>query len=271
MTLRAHATLLRRLIARVEREPAIRFIELSCSLARGVGDELSDLDLGFGIADDHWPDALPAVAGMLDGVGELVDFLEHRMTEWGDVPHRRFFAQYRDSLQVDLVVLPVSLRPGMPVGNVALYDPDRRLAKTLTSNLERATAEEVREWAFLAWIALANVDKYLRRGSAWEALEQIHEARTHVWRLWAVASGVRFPAFGLTSALDHAPPATPARLELTVATLQLQSLRRAALVLASLLGQIAVAAAAAAGAAVPTAMASFISARLAQRDIGEDE
>lgn len=264
LTLPAHAALLRRLVGKAELEPAFRFLELCCSVARGAGDELSDLDVGLGIADEAWPEALSAVVPMLADLGDLVDLLEHRMAEWGDVPHRRFFAQYRDGLQIDLVALPVSRRPGMPDGNVALYDPDRRLARPLTSSVGRATAETVREWSFLGWIALANLDKYVRRGSAWEALEQLHEARTYVWRLWAAASGAPNPAFGLTTALDQSPPTTPLGLERSVATLELIGIRRAAIELASLLEQISATAAAGAGATVPDGMAAFISARLAE-------
>lgn len=266
LALQTHAMLLRRLVAKAERDPSVRFIELCCSVARGVGDELSDLDLGLGLADEAWPDALSAVAPMLAEIGEMVDLLEHRIAEWGDIPHRRFFAQYRNGVQVDLVALPVSRRPGMPVGSIALYDPDRRLETTMTSSLERATAEAVREWASLGWIALANLDKYLRRGSSWEALEQLHEARTHLWRLWAVTCGAPYPAFGLTSALDQSPAATPVGLEHTVATLELHDLRRAAIVLASLLREISASAANGVGAQLPDVMGTYISERLAEGD-----
>jgi predicted nucleotidyltransferase len=264
LTLEPHATVLRRLVAAAESEPAVRFIELCCSVARGAGDELSDLDLGLGLADESWPDALTRVGPILTGLGELVDLLEHRIAEWGDVSHRRFFAQYRNGVQVDLVASPVSRRPGMPVGSVALYDPDGRLQTTFTSSLERATPEDVREWAFLGWIALANLDKYLRRGSPWEALEQLHEARTNLWRLWAVVCAARYPAFGLTSALDLSPPAIPTGLEGTTSTLEAADVRRAGMTLASMLDRISASAADVVGAEVPHAMAGFISNRLAE-------
>jgi len=222
--------------------------------------------LALGLADDVWPDALSAVGPMLAEIGDQVDLLEHRIATWGDLSHRRFFAQYRNGVQVDLVALPVSARPGMPVGSIALYDPDGRLQKTLTSRLERASAENVREWAFLGWIALANLDKYLRRGSTWEGFEQLHEARTQLWRLSAVASRAAYPAFGLTSVLDQSPPTIPGGPEQTVATLAPNDLRRAAIALASLLERISAGAAEAVGGAVPDAMAGFVSQRLAEGD-----
>jgi predicted nucleotidyltransferase len=262
LTLEPHATLLRRLVARVEGEPAFRFVELCCSVARGAGDESSDLDLGIGIADDAWPEALSLVRPVLAGLGDVVDALEHGIPEWGDVPHRRFFVQYRDGVQVDLVASPASRRNGMPAGSVALYDADGHLATTFTSSLETATPEAVREWAFLAWVALANLDKYLRRGSAWEALEQLHEARTHVWRLWAVVCEARYPAFGLTSVLDMTDPRTPPDLEATVATLDFEDLRRAGLALAAILDDVSGRATEVSGATAPSAMAAFTTSRL---------
>ena len=90
LKLEPHATLLRRLVAKAEGEPAVRFIELCCSVARGAGDELSDLDLGLGLADEVWPDALSAIGPMLADLGEQVDVLEHRIVTWGELSHRRF-------------------------------------------------------------------------------------------------------------------------------------------------------------------------------------
>jgi hypothetical protein len=49
----------------------------------------------------------------------------------------------------------------------------------------RPTADEVRVWACQAWEALTNVGKYVRRSSYWEALDQLHEARTSLSRLGA--------------------------------------------------------------------------------------
>ena len=264
LALPAHREILRRFVAGAEAEPRFRFIELSCSVARGAGDKLSDLDLALGIADDAWPDALGAVAPLLARLGDVVELLDHKLAEWGDIPHRRFFVQYRDLVQVDLVALPAGRRPGMPAGSVALYDPDGRLATTVTSSLMEASAADVREWAFLAWIALADLDKYLRRGSAWEALERLHTARTHVWRLWAVTHGVGYPAFGLTSVLDQPEAGCPDRIDETAASLHPADLRRAATVLASVLADVSSAAARRSGAQLPDAMSTFVRARLAE-------
>lgn len=258
LALPAHASILRRLMDEVEVQPAYRFIELCCSVARGAGDELSDLDLALGVADGEWPAALSVMPPMLRRLGATVDLLEHLLPEWGDLPHRRFFVQYEDRVQVDLVALPASRRSGKPRGSVALYDPDGRLTATMVSRLERATADDVHEWTFLAWVALADLDKYLRRRSPWEALERLHRARTHVWQVWAAASGIPYPTFGLTSVLDQTASAAPPGLSETVPSLDLEDLRRAGVRVAALLDTVSSVAASATGAALPTAMARFV-------------
>ena len=258
LALPGHAEILRRLLDEVEKQPVFRFVELCCSVARGAGDELSDLDLALGIADEEWPAALSAVPALLRRLGETVDLLEHVLAEWNDVPHRRFFVQYRNRVQVDLVALPASRRSGKPPGSVALYDLDGRLTATMVSKLERATPGEVHEWVFLAWVALADVDKYVRRESPWEALERLHKARTYVWQLWAVAIEAPYPSFGLTSVLDQSAAAGPPGLAETVATLESDDIRRAGLALADLLDTVSGATASATGAVLPIALSKYV-------------
>ena len=77
------------------------------------------------------------------------------------------------------------------------------------------------EWAFNGWACLADVGKYLRRGSAWEALERLHQARAEYWRLLATSHEVPNPQYGITSLLDFAPDQVPARLALTTSDVDL--------------------------------------------------
>jgi hypothetical protein len=253
--------LLRELVAYARSDARVRFVELCCSVARGVGDELSDLDLGIGIADDAWPDALPDLVGALRTMGETADLLDHQIASWAGVPHRRWFVQYADGSQLDVVAMPASKREGMPAGNVALHDPDGRLATKSAPRPEHASAEQVREWAFEAHIALMNMAKYLRRGSLWEALEQLHEARTMAWRLWAVARDVPFPGFGLTAVLDAPDAGVPSNLERTAARLTEDELRTAGAALLRILADIGPEAATRAGATYPEGMARIAAER----------
>jgi hypothetical protein len=239
----AHRQVIDGLLAFAAADPRYRFVELCCSAARGAADELSDLDLGLGVADDAWPAASDAILPGLREVGEVVDALEHRIPEWGNRPHLRVFVQYASGPQLDLVALPADSRAGLPPGSVALYDPDGRLARPMDPPIRHATAADVAEWTFLGWVALLDLDKYLRRGSVWEALERLHEARDHVWRLIAVAAGVEYPAYGITSLLD-APgePAIPDGMGETTAPLDPARLSAAALALAGRLEEASAAA-----------------------------
>ena len=55
---------------------------------------------------------------------------------------------------------------------VVLYDPDgRRIARFTDREI---TPQQTREWAFAGWCALADLGKYLRRGSVWEALGRLN-------------------------------------------------------------------------------------------------
>ena len=89
------------------------------------------------------------------------------------------------------------------------------------------TGEQVRERAFLGWCALIDTDKYLRRDSLWEAHSRLHQARRHIWALWAAAHGALYPIHGLSQVLDHHPGNLPPGIESTVAGLDAAGLRRA--------------------------------------------
>jgi hypothetical protein len=69
-------------------------------------------------------------------------------------------------------------------------------------------------------------DKYLRRDSLWEAHSRLHQARHHIWALWAAAHGALSPIHGLSQVLDHDPGNLPPGIESTVAGLDAAGLRR---------------------------------------------
>ena len=157
-------------------------LELQCSIARGVGDELSDLDLGMAVRDDDWEGFADELPARLGAIASTVDLLAHTIPEWGSRPHRRIFAQYHDGRQIDFVVQPASAASGRVPGAVVLHDPDKRLAEQRVPSVAVATVENVREWELLAWESLANAGKYLERRSPWEALARLNGARDLVLR-----------------------------------------------------------------------------------------
>jgi hypothetical protein len=149
------------------------------------------------------------------------------------------FTLYADGAQLSLLLMPSTWRTGLRPGSVVLYDPDGRLAEVVRPPSADADPAALHEWACLGWIALADLAKYLDRGSIWEAYQRLHDARGALWRLWAAGSAVDFPEYGLTAILDEpagAPSAAlPPGVDETVAALDADSLRAAARRLAALL------------------------------------
>jgi hypothetical protein len=243
-----------------EDSESIRWLVIGCSLARGAADRLSDLDVAMGVRDEVFG---PVTAGVRRAVGRLGDLVGSYHHQLPGVPgiHERIFAQYADRCQLDLVVFPASVPGGAIPGVVVLYDPG---AVLVTADEQRpVTPGQVREWAFRGWCALADLGKYLRRQSPWEALERLHEARTQLWQLAAAAGGVPHPQYGITSILDFAPGQIPAGMPDTVADLDPARLLSAARRLAALLSETGRRLPAEQRAALPDAMARYVTDDLA--------
>jgi hypothetical protein len=217
--LRPHAAAISRLGRAVTDDDRWRWLEVGCSLARGVGDEHSDIDAGVGYADAIAVGDLEAAGtALVTAGGEVLDVLVHVMPDWA-ADTRRFAVEYRNGVQLDLVMMPSERRRGLPDGNVAVVDKDGRLAAPWRPGGADPPAPGVaREWAMLGWWAISDVAKYLRRGSLHEAVERIAEARQHALRLYATGVAVPYAAFGLVSLLDFPPYELPAGLDRTYCT-----------------------------------------------------
>jgi hypothetical protein len=264
--LAAQQGLLRGLRAFSQADPDIRWLAVGCSLARGAGDWLSDIDAAVGVdlgadADveqERFARVFPRVRAAVDGLGELVESYHHKLPGVA-LTHERIFAQYADRSQLDLVVYPSTVFAGSIPNVVVLYDPeDSVLAVPARADSSPVPAAQIREWAFQGWCALADLGKYGRRGSAWEALERLHEARAQVWQLWAAVRGVPQPQYGLTTVLDYSASRLPPGIEETVSDLDLGRLLAAGLRVAELLGSVADQLGEEQRAALPLAMGRFI-------------
>ena len=66
------------LISAAEGQPAFRWLELGGSLARGAGDELSDIDAGLGVADDSWAEGLAEAAAAARAASPVTDAFRQR-------------------------------------------------------------------------------------------------------------------------------------------------------------------------------------------------
>jgi hypothetical protein len=253
--------LLRGLVSLCEADEGIRWLVIGCSLGRGAGDFLSDLDVAIGVRDDDFEASIPKVHLAVDGLGELVESYRHQLP-YVTGAHVRIFAQYSDRCQLDLMIFPASRGGQAFAGAVVLHDPDAMIVTR--EHRDPPTPAQVREWAFHGWSALADVGKYLRRGSAWEALIQLNNARDQLWRLKAVAEDVPDPQFGVISILDFAPETIAPGMAATVADLDLARLVSAARQLANLLDQFGQQLPAEHRAALPEAMAQFVISDLRQ-------
>ena len=201
----------------VRRDDRWRFLEVGCSLGAGGGDELSDIDAGVGYDGVDVADLDEAARQFARQIGDPVDFVVHRIDGWPD-DVCRLAGEYDDGLQLDLVFMPASSRTGLPDRSFAIVDKDQRLTVVLTPPAVCHPSPEAREWVVLGWWAIATADKYVRRGSLFEAVEAIDEARTARLRLWAAGRSVPYAAFGLTSLLDFPPFELPDELIATYAT-----------------------------------------------------
>lgn len=281
------------LAERCEAWPLVTSLLVGCSLGRGAADALSDIDAALGVdtpcgaAGAGRVGAVEAmVVAALPELGTLVDVLQHRsgpVDQWV----RRIFAQFADGTQLDLAIvaeaqIEARRRDGGAPDFILLYqapappgsrEPDARVPAVGSapggelSAAYTVTGEQVREWAFLAWCALIDIDKYLRRDSLWEALSRLHEARHHIWALWAAAHGALYPWHGLSQVLDHDPGNLPPGIESTVAGLDAADLRRAARAGAGILAVVSASAARRHPADLPVAMAAYVTRALSREPL----
>lgn len=268
-----------------ENWPQATSLLVGCSLGRGAADALSDIDAALGV-DAACGEAGAAVVesveamvvAALPDLGPVVDVLRHR-TGPADQHVRRIFAQFADGTQLDLAVvaqagIDARLRNGGAPDFVPLYqaswppasdgEPGEPGDPGEPAAAYAVTGQQVREWAFHGWCALIDADKYLRRGSLWEAHARLHEARHHIWALWAAAHGALYPWHGLSQVLDHDPGNLPPGIESTVAGLEPAGLRRAARAAAQALAAASEAAARRHPADLPAAMAAYVTSALAR-------
>lgn len=90
----------------------------------------------------------------------------------------------------------------------------------------------------------------------------LHECRSHIWALWAAATGALYPWHGLSQVLDRDPHDLPPGIRATVAGLDHNDLRQAARASAAVRSRVSDLAATAHGAELPTSLADFVTALL---------
>jgi hypothetical protein len=189
----------------------VDWVEIGGSIGRGAGDELSDVDAGIGVLAlaDHpsrIDDARTAMHAFAPVAASLTQILG------GDTTH--LISVYEDGRQLSLVVLDAEARQGLPPQAVATVDKSGRLSRSLDQSRWDADEATVREWAFLAWIAIGDAARHRLRGRTWRALHALTDARDHLWRLWAHSHGLAFPMFGAVT-VENAGADLPPGIEAT--------------------------------------------------------
>ena len=218
-----------------------------------VGPRRSDRVSGKSTSSE----ALGRVRRALRDFGALVELYDYLLPL--SFPLRRLFAQYQDRTQVDLTVgfAPIVNLPR----NVVLYDPEGAVRIVGNEALD-PRAEEVRVWACQAWEALANVGKYVRRSSYWEAHGQLDEARANMFRLWALAEHVPQARYGLTALVD-AGARMPPGIDKSIAGASVGDLLSAARYLADVLIRLQHRLSSNEGFELPVGLGAFVAADLA--------
>lgn len=217
-------TILGRLVETVAADERIRALRIGGSIARGTADDHSDLDTRVWLLDGQYDAALADLPALIRSVAEPLDVL----FDTADLPY--LFVQYTNGVQLEMSIERASDADGRLADWVVLLDRDG----LLDHERPRPDAWDRGLWQDFAWMKLSDADKYLRRGSIWEALTALEEARARLVRHHADAIGTRDPQFGFTSIVDYGGTVPPG-LERTVAGLDADEIRAAALACAELL------------------------------------
>lgn len=264
---------LQTLLEHCEKSPSVASLSVGCSIGRNAADALSDVDAAIGVLAPPGADGLEqvrqvehSIIGLLPTIGALVDVLRQETATEAFVI-RRVFAQYQDRLQLDLAVIaePEVRRGDAAPDFVPLYWSSGDPSASKGASAFEVSHEQLRDWSFLGWRALLDADKYIQRGSRWEAHQRLHEARERIWALWAAAQGATYPWHGLSQVLDQDPDRLPPGMKTTVTGLDLDDLRRAVVAAANLLDHTSALAARRWGADLDSRLATFVRRLLADR------
>lgn len=227
--LRLQARLLHRLVDAVERDERFRALEVYGSLARGNADPNSDVDVRLWVADERWSETADDIVPLLSDLGDVLDLGEEHYPTG-----RHLVVQYRDGTQIDAVARLTADAKGRVSTRIALIDRDGLLAD-LQEPTGSVDERQRRAWAFWGWLQLGHVDKHLRRGALWEALDALGRARENMLWLHASGLGIPDPTLGAASIFDVPEADVPSGYANTYAIPEPDGIRTAARATAHLL------------------------------------
>jgi hypothetical protein len=234
-TLSPQRRLIEKLLGHVRIDDRLRLFVVGCSIGRGAGDRLSDVDALVGVRGRTFDEVTRQSTEIVHAGGDVLDLFQQIMpaTSPEGHPYQHTYAHYADGVELDLVLaVAQETQPPRPDW-IGLYDPDGTVRGEPTRRV--ASPDDVRAWGFNCLVRLHACAKYLARGSLWEAHLMLERARSDYWCVWATSEGVADPLYGVTAVLDDARQPLPAGIERTVALLDRPALARAALALVDLL------------------------------------
>jgi streptomycin adenylyltransferase len=204
------------LLATARDDDRIRVVVVGCSIGRGAGDELSDVDALIGVRADAWDASLADSRRWIERAGKVLDMHQMLMPEGAasDKQHQYSYVQYANGVEVDLNVSRVRDDWRRRADWVVLYDVDGAVPNEITR--PTPTVDDLHRWGYAVFTRLGAVAKYATRGALWEAHNVLELARADVWRLWAVAEGVPDAEYGVTAVFDDPRRPVPPAMTRTI-------------------------------------------------------
>jgi hypothetical protein len=215
-------------LATARGDERIRVLVVGCSLGRGVGDALSDVDALIGVRPEAWESALAESRHWVTEAGPLIDMTQivRPASSVGGREYQHTYALYANRVELDLSVSRVGSEWSRRADWIVLYDPDTVVPTEVTQSMPEA--DDVRRWGYAVLIRLNAVVKYVSRGALWEAHTCLELARADTWRICAVGANVPDARYGVTAVFDDPRQPVPPTMAQTIASLDRSSLVAAA-------------------------------------------
>ena len=206
----------------------VRVLVVGCSLGRGAGDSLSDVDALIGVRSEAWDTAVVESQRWVADAGPVIDMNQIVLpgSSGGGREYQHTYALYANGVELDLSVSRAGREWSRRADWIVLYDPDSLVPTEVTQSTP--AVDDVRRWGYGALTRLNAVVKYLSRGALWEAHTCVELARADIWRICAVGEDVRDAQYGVTAVFDDPRQPVPATMTRTVASLDAGSLAAAA-------------------------------------------
>jgi predicted nucleotidyltransferase len=218
-----------RMVDTARADERIRVVIVGCSIGRGAADALSDIDALIAVRPKDWDAACADSRSWVESWGTPIDLWQAVLPDGApdDKKYQHTYAQWTNGVELDLVVSRLRDDWKRRGDWAVLYDPDGLVPSDVTPYTH--SPNDVRQWGYAALIRLSALAKYVTRGALWEAHLCLENARADIWRISALADGVPDAQYGVTAVFDDPRRPVPDAMARTVAGLDKDDLRSAAI------------------------------------------